>query len=280
MSNRVLQLGVAFYPRPLSRLLAAYYRAPDHPAKLRILRWIEKALGERRIITRTQYGFEMAVDKADYIQRHLLYDRVWEPQVSELLKTELAEDDVLFDVGANVGYFTCLALQAGVKTVFAFEPDPLTREILQMHLQINGFADRDVRLIASAVSDSAEKRYFFRTHVSNTGQSGLASRNAVSSFEVETETLDRLVSGGRVPTPTILKVDVEGWERNVLRGARTLLRRNAPRLIIFEADGRPNGEIVDHHLASDLHDWGYSISPLLGVNPVDTKVEYLARLRR
>jgi len=86
------------------------------------------------------------VDHADLLQRTELYDGVWEPVESRFFQQNLRPDDVLYDIGANIGYFTCLALRAGVRHVVAFEPDPLTSQVLSLNLQLNAFdpcSDRD-----------------------------------------------------------------------------------------------------------------------------------------
>ena len=276
--QRALQFGAIYHSRPLSRALAAYYRRADHPLKLRILSYIEHALGEKRIVANTQYGFDMAVDRADYIQRRLLYEGVWEPRVSAALWGELMSEDVFFDVGANVGYFTCLALRKRIRQVVAFEPDPLTREVLALNLHLNNFSKKDaVVVLPMALSDSIESRLFYRTHVSNTGQSGFTSRNAVGAFEVKVATLDNLLSDRRLRAPTVLKIDVEGWEDNVLRGAQNLLKKQPPRVIIFETDSLPNGDIASAALSSVLVSYGYSIAPLVERNRPDEKAEFIAR---
>jgi len=79
------------------------------------------------------------VDHADLLQRTEFYDGVWEPVESRFFQQNLRPDDVLYDIGANIGYFTCLALRAGVRHVVAFEPDPLTSQVLSLNLQLNAF---------------------------------------------------------------------------------------------------------------------------------------------
>ena len=65
-----------------SRLLFAYYRASDHPAKLRMLRLLERVTGNRRIVVPTKCGFVMALDRSDFVQRTIFAEGEYEPEVT------------------------------------------------------------------------------------------------------------------------------------------------------------------------------------------------------
>jgi FkbM family methyltransferase len=257
------QLSIKTYHPLISEFLCRYYRWIDHPSKLRILRYLEMLLGERRIVATTIYGFLMAVDKNDLIQRHILYERLWESDLSILLAQELTEEDIFLDIGANVGYFTCFALAHQVKQVIACEPDPLNCEILTSNLNLNGFDYKKVILLEKGLGRSQGRLTFNRSHVANTGVSGFNACNAVATFEVEVDTLDNLIDCGNIPAPTVVKMDVEGWEEQVLRGAFNLLQHQPPRLIIFEAICDADGVIINQKLVEILRNFGFVITQSL-----------------
>ena len=182
-AQRDVQLPPFSFGRRWSRFLHAYYNAPDHPAKLRIIGLLERLTGNRRVVVPTRWGFEMAVDKRDFVQRTIFSQGVYEPEVTELLLTELMPTDVFYDIGANTGYYTCAAAAKGVQSIYAFEPDPLSCSVLLLNLRLNDVPDNQCVVFQFAVGDKNANRLFHRAHVSNTGQSGFQERNAVQQFE-------------------------------------------------------------------------------------------------
>ena len=235
MSERDTQLPAQAYSGLWSKILVRYYRAPDHPAKLRVLRYLKVLSGNRRIITDTKHGFLMALDDMDLIQRIILFEGEYEPEVTELLRASFCPSDVFYDIGANIGYYSCLAAATGVETIVSVEPDPINIAVLSLNMALNGFDAQRLLVVDAALSDVSGNATFYRSHVANTGMSGLNSRHSVASFKVNVKTLDELLLELKGQFPTVLKIDVEGWELNVLRGAERLLKETPPKLIIFEA---------------------------------------------
>jgi FkbM family methyltransferase len=250
-SGRSVQHEPHHYGRVLSSWLHKYYTGKDHPGKLRLLRIIEALLGDKRIIVRTSAGFEMAVDHMDYVQRIIFFDGEYEPEITALLRKELNKGDIFYDIGANVGYYTCLAEFMGVTASIAFEPDPLNCSIIKMNLVLNKCRN-NCSIIEVGVGDTNELKTFCRAHVHNSGMSGFSLPTPVDQFEVNVDTLDGLIDRLKLPKPTVMKVDVEGWEQKVFSKAEAALSDHSLRMIIFEADVSPNLEVLDSSLVSIL----------------------------
>ncbi len=129
---------------------------------------------------------------------------------------DLRPDDVVWDVGANVGVFSVVAAtRCATGSVHAFEPIPENVARLDENLALNG-VDADVRRLALA-SEAGESQIRVSTHA-GTGAYGLFDNSATRrTVPVETVQGDDLVSTD-CPAPTVLKVDVQGAELDVLRG--------------------------------------------------------------
>jgi FkbM family methyltransferase len=167
----------------------------------------------------------------------------------------LRPGDVVLDVGANIGVFTLVSAAAVGPSgrVIAFEPAAETFARLLGNVELNGFAN--VRCVRSALSDRAGEA----TLASSVG--GFDAWNSLADvpytggeFRRETvpvQTLDRFLEGAEIPRPvTLMKLDVEGLEARVLKGARRLLARDdAPVLQVeftdaaAEAAGSSCGEL-------------------------------------
>jgi FkbM family methyltransferase len=277
--GRHTQLPAVCYSSIWSRFLYAYYHAGDHPAKLRVLRLLEQCTGNCRIIAPTRLGFVMALDRADFVQRTIFTEGEYEREVGDLLRNNLISSDVFYDVGAHVGYYTCMALSHGVRMVCAFEPDPLTSSVLRLNLRLNGLLDDRCHLYEVAVGATSSSKPFYRSHVSNTGMSGLSNRNSVDSFEVDVRTLDSIALDGKSAPPSVIKIDVEGFEFDVLSGGRRLLDAARPRLIIFEGPPKLVTCSPERSSAALLRCHGYRIEHIPRRSGVVEDVENYVALR-
>ncbi len=174
---------------------------------------------------------------------------VYEPDVWHHLLTSLQPGDCVVDVGAHIGlYAVAMAKRLGPNgKVYAFEPDAGNRAFLIEHTRLNGLARR-VICLPVAVSSSDGLIGFA---ANSNSESHIAMNDHGATSEVVAIRLDTLFRSARVD---ILKIDVEGFEEHVLRGATDLLSdfTRRPRLICIEvhpygwdAAGTAPGTILD-----------------------------------
>lgn len=147
-------------------------------------------------------------------------------QVVQLL-AELQPGDVFYDVGAHIGYYSlAVARRVGPQgRVYAFEPLPLNLKLLRGHVAAN-HAD-NVEVIAAGVAEAAGTARFDLGKGTGRGRLGEGG-----GLEVPLVGLDQLVAEGRIRPPAMIKMDVEGAELQALRGARELLVRHRPRIML------------------------------------------------
>lgn len=180
----------------------------------------------------------------------------WERRERDLLDEVLDRDTVFIDVGAHWGIHTLHAATAGA-TVVAVEPDPLNRSMLDGWLAANGLADR-VTVVGAAVSDRSGQAYLRR----NTSMGHALVFDPADADA----TYDRGPFAGQPvysPTPVlrlddialpegrrvVLKVDVEGAEPAVLRGAAGLLASGSLSHVIWEMNAafEPISRLLSEH---------------------------------
>jgi FkbM family methyltransferase len=139
----------------------------------------------------------------------------------------LRPGDLFVDVGANVGSYTVLASAVCGARSIAIEPDPGTVQSLRRNVEVNGIGER-VTVIESAVGSSLGK---VRFTVGQDTTNRVASGTEVATREVQVCALDDLLAG---EAPALIKLDVEGYEPQVLAGASTVLKRRSLIAIITE----------------------------------------------
>jgi FkbM family methyltransferase len=140
------------------------------------------------------------------------------------------------NVGAHFGVYTlCLSEWAGVQgRVYAFEPNPRTRRVLESHIRLNARHDR-VRVVAAAVSDGPGRQTFVAAGDRFSGLSRLGAPNPdaevapTAMIEVPVTTIDSFCRDAGL-APDWLVVDIEGYEVRALRGAIETVRRGRARL--------------------------------------------------
>jgi FkbM family methyltransferase len=166
------------------------------------------------------------------ILRFVRAQRPYEPEVYRLLRTVLREGDTVLDVGAHIGFFTSMAgrlVGAGGRVV-AFEPDAASQGRLRHHVRLNELAN--VTLIEQPASDRPGEVDFF-VHTAGSGGNALWDpaifpTNVGSPVRTQVQrvvatTLDAEVKRLGLATPKLIKIDTEGAEQKVLKGALGLL---------------------------------------------------------
>jgi FkbM family methyltransferase len=191
-------------------------------------RFGERLARTRRLLTlELPSGSTITLSSRDHQHRHLYVHEEYEPNITALFQRIVKPGWIVFDVGANAGYFSLLARDLGAEA-HAFEPNPEVRALLELSLTF----DRErVVVVPGAVSDESGARVSL--YLSGPGNTGMTSLTRITdrSVTVETITLDEYVrTSGRIPN--LVKIDVEGYEQAVLRGALRLLSEAKPLLVI------------------------------------------------
>ncbi|MCA9288851.1 MAG: FkbM family methyltransferase [Phycisphaerales bacterium] len=171
----------------------------------------------------------------------------------------------VFDVGANVGYFTLLSARSvGPEgKVFAFEPLTRNLEFLRRHVKLNALDN-------VAVLDSAVSEHAGTAHFSSGENHSMAHLADAGEFEVRLIGLDEEIDAGRLPDPNVLKMDIEGAESTALRGAKRMLERARP--LVFLATHGPD---IHAECLDLLRGVGYRVSSL-DDKPVESTREVFA----
>lgn len=176
-------------------------------------------------MARTPYGFRMAGNAA-------MREGRFEAEEVALVRSLLGEHEVLVDVGANIGLYTCLARSLG-RRALAVEPHPGNLRMLRANLAANGWEDTEV--VAKGLAEAPGSAPLFGA---NTGASlvpGWAQlpRGTLQRETIELTTLDALLEGRFAGERLLVKADIEGAEYAMLRGAaRTLERSPAPAWLV------------------------------------------------
>ena len=143
----------------------------------------------------------------------------YEPYLTKLILEKIKPESMMVDVGANVGYYSLLAGKR-TKKVYAIEPEELNFSILKKNAQSSGL--KNVELIKAAAGDRQGRVVIKRSKV-NPG----AHKVVGSGGEIKMIRLDDLIK----EKVDVIKIDVEGMEAEVIKGARNLIEKWKP--IIF-----------------------------------------------
>jgi len=182
----------------------------------------------------TRYGAKLAIapSSLDLIATAINWGRSWEHWVYDTCRWIMPPEGVFYDIGANVGYMAIELLHQLPNTRgVLFEPQPQLVEALNRSKELNAFQDR-CQILECALSNSSGLAYLNRFnhdgHASISNQSQLKEQIKVRSM-----TLDDAVEKYLLPLPDVIKIDVEGYEGNVLQGGLKTLEAARPS-IIFE----------------------------------------------
>lgn len=169
------------------------------------------------------------------------------PRMASLLSL-IRPGDVFWDVGAHQGYVTMAAARRVLPggRVYSFEPNPKNQWYLHHHVAWNRMRHVTVHDVAVGERDETAR---FSTRGTARGHLGESA-----GFPVKVRSVDSLVDSGDCLPPTLMKVDIEGAEIGMLRGAEKTLR-GAPVLIVLSVHSAD----LKRQATAILQDYGYTV---------------------
>jgi FkbM family methyltransferase len=234
--------------RSLDRALIAYGRSFEHPCKIRFVRWLARTLAGGRIKMRHVGGTVIAIDPEDYIGWAVFRTGSYEPASLKLaLNIMSAEPGLFVDVGANFGWYSCAVASIAGASVVAIEPDPENCAALRANIDRSGL--RNVVVFHGAVGAQPALLPMSRRSPGNSGTVAVAAgRPAPGSggYWVGSTPLQDLLNALVQPAarPVLIKIDVEGFEPQVLDG------------LDFEGPFRPKNILIECDRTLGTAAWG------------------------
>ncbi len=219
-------------------IAAPLRRLPSNlPGKTRFAHLLlRNALSQREVVLEDCDANRFLVPQlAEPVAFHLLVNGSYERETKFFILSRLSDGDVFVDIGANIGVFTVSASKkVGPRgRVLAIEASSRIVTYLEKNAQLNDL--QNVTIVGCAASDAiTEGAYFFEAPIEKFGMGSMAPQFNVEPILVETRTLDDLLKEHQVERVAVLKVDVEGHEAAVFRGASQLLRGRRPPAVVFE----------------------------------------------
>jgi FkbM family methyltransferase len=200
--------------------------------------------GIQRVVNGDAFTLSPAFARAEALRSE------WEPALYARFKAVIRPGMTVLDAGASFGLYTLAAgrLVGPAGRVYAFEPARRSASALRSHVAWNAVADR-VEVVEAAVAERTGDAIFFEQETS------FVASLVEAAARLEERRFAQPLARRRVPTvalddfcavrrlePDVVKVDVEGAEASVLRGARELLRGRRARLFLevhlrFAGDG-------------------------------------------
>lgn len=210
-----------FHPKSL--IFDFYYkRKPDFP-----------------LIVTIKDGIKARIWSGDTIGKGLYVSGSFEEEETSFISKILREGMIFFDIGANMGYYSLLGaeLVGPSGEVHCFEPSPRMFEELTFNVNINGFENIRISNIALAEKcgvahlSKYERGKEVYGSLSNFAHPGAS---IIGYDEVNVETLNRYITANSVERIDLIKMDTEGAELLILKGATKLLARDDAPIIMFE----------------------------------------------
>jgi len=186
----------------------------------------------------------MRLDPVDDVDRNILIDGEWERETWHGLYEHVPRGGVFVDVGAHIGYYSLKAasMVGPGGRVLAIEPNPDTVRRLRANIRASGASNVTVAPVACSDSEGVLE-LFAAAHI-NTGASSLSEANAshfgpvTAAYRVQGRRLDGIVQESGVTRVDVIKIDVEGAEFMVLKGAAETLDRYHPVVVIEIIEGQ------------------------------------------
>jgi FkbM family methyltransferase len=272
MNRRLAMAPRRVLKREAALSLMLFLEKHDLPGAWRLRRWFERQqfvtsdIGP--VVCATRYGMQIVIDPYGDrgVEASILTTGAYEEGTLGVMQSVLRPGDRFLDIGANVGLMSLVAAGAvGPKgRVDSFEPLPEIGELLASSVDINHLSN--VHVHPFALGSEPTTLTMSRHPEINRGSASLSLKGSEESqVQIRIETLDAFEQATKAQPPAMLKIDVEGWELEVLKGAiGTLSNEPKPVLCIEFSTSHPLQGGTPQSMFDMLEGLGYSGHCLTG----------------
>lgn len=226
-------------------------------------------------------NIKLLLDRIDkrFIPIEMLNFHSIDPQERKMLFESANSCNTIFDIGANIGWYTLNFAQIpNVNKIYAFEPIPHTYNYLKKHIELNKI--QNVSAFNFGFSDSIDEKTFYWTKKESGSASmkNIQKRSHINKVTCKVTTIDHFMKNRRISID-LIKCDVEGAELFVYKGAVETLKKYKP--IIFSEILRKWSKKFGYHpddiinLLSEIgyHCYGYIDSKIEKINSVSPEMK-------
>lgn len=242
----------------MSWILNCALRLPEFQGKWRVVSFIRGK--PNRNITRMENGVLLDLDQFEWAQLALAQYGVTEPLTMKLITKILNKGDTFIDVGAHVGFVSLAARQAIGESgrVIAIEPQPYNCERLLRNWELNNFTNLELHVAAAG----DQQKFVQLPQQLPTDKSRLSLCLPMPSaldlnFCVPMRTLESIINESSISSVRLLKIDVEGFELQVLQGLAKAIDKVD--FIVFEALNGVEDREANERVCNWLDNRGFRI---------------------
>ncbi|HEX2616129.1 MAG TPA: FkbM family methyltransferase [Flavobacteriales bacterium] len=222
-----------------------------------------------------RYGVHLKLDISNANDHHAYFAP--EQASDDLLFGLVQPEHTVIDIGGNIGIYAMQFAKLAYRgRVITFEPDPVNFARLQEHSAMNQASN--VTAVRMGIGAKAATHRLYQVVPTNSGMNRMITQGEVDPdvpfTEIRVEPLDAAIAGMNVTRVDVLKMDVEGFEDEALRGAEATVRRYKPVLFVEVNDENliDNGSSA-RTLIDRIRSWGYRVYRVPGREPLLPEVD-------
>lgn len=199
-----------------------------------------KGIGFKKMLIESKLGFKLFIEFTD-VSAPLFYFGNYEVEETNTICNNVKPYMIVMDIGANIGFFTLLMarLVGPEGTVHSFEPNPDIQRRLKENIKINpDLSDDRIKLYEMALGARNGKTTFYCPIIGHEGVGGIKNTERApleKTITVKVNTLDDFIIKNNIKKIDFIKMDIEGGELDVLKGADYTLNKIRP-IILFEGN--------------------------------------------
>ncbi len=206
---------------------------------------------------RTVQNFLIQGELDDYLFRSIYFTGRYEEEIVRILKKIVRKDQVWFDLGSNIGFFS-LYLAQNCKQVLSVDANPAMVDLLKKTQDLNDF--KNMIILNNAVSDVSHRTVEFYVSEKDLGRSSMLRYDdikEVKKITASTIIVDDIVENYKI-YPFGIKIDIEGVELDALRGSSQLFKEHPPKVLVMELSQREEVKAQPDEIIRFLKDFQYT----------------------